>query len=301
MDYYIIGSKYGENSDVDIFPQMVEKNAVCIGFYWRDLSKLFGKSEDEIKNFLSKNGEPSRAYSALKYFLNLKEGDLIAIKSTGSPVGNKPRLKICGYAVVKKKGDKIYEFDSEELGHLVYVDFLEIELERNFELAYGRAIHKLTQIEHIKKIFGAYYEPYIISKSKNITTKNVNSHIRIIKKNHLIIEAAHNKLQQEFYNNLVDKYGSDKVKLEDHFVDIKLIERNKITYFEVKPYSTASDCIKDALGQVLDYLWKDRASFKEELKIVVVGPSPPTKIEKKYIKFLKSNLKIEFDYQWSNA
>ena len=159
----------------------------------------------------------------------------------------------------------------------------------------------MTNIDHIKKIFGAYYEPHIISKSKSITTKNVNSHIRIIKKSHSIIEASHNKLQQEFYNNLVDKYGPEKVKMEDNFVDIKLIERNKITYFEVKPYSTASDCIKEALGQVLDYLWKDRASKKDESKIVVVGPSPPTNIEKKYIKFLKTNLEIEFDYLWLNA
>ena len=298
MDYYIIGSKYGKNSSEDIFPQMLEKNAVSIGFYWRDLSELFGKPEDEIISILSKEGVASRAYSALKYFLNLKEGDLIAIKSSGSPVGNKPRLKICGYAIVKKKEDKIYEFDSEELGHLVYVDFFEEKINRNLKLGYGRAIHKLTNIDHIKKIFGAYYEPHMISKSKGITTKNVNSHIRIIKNSHLIIEAANNKLQQKFYNKLVDEYGADKVKLEDNFVDIKLIERNKITYFEVKPYSTASDCIKDALGQVLDYLWKDRAIKKDESKIVVVGPSRPTNIENKYIQFLKKNLEIEFDYQW---
>ena len=57
-------------------------------------------------------------------------------------------------------------------------------------------------------------------------------------------------------------------------LDIEVID------MAVKPYSTASDCIKDALGQVLDYLWKDRASNKDELKIVVVGPSPPTNIEK---------------------
>lgn len=159
MDYYLIGSKYGDNRDEDVFPQMIKKNAICVGFYWDNLSKLVGKSEGEIIDYLSKRGEKSNSYSALKYFLNLKEGDLIAIKRTGSPVGKKARLNICGYAIVKKNEDKIYEFDSEDLGHLIYVDFREVNLDKELELGYGRTIHKLKKIDHIKKIFGAYYKP----------------------------------------------------------------------------------------------------------------------------------------------
>jgi hypothetical protein len=109
QNYYLIGSKYGDHNDEDIFPQMVQKSAVSVGFAWRyDLSKWFGKPENEIIEYLSKEGQNSTSYYVLKLFLNLKEGDLIAIKSKGSPVGKNPRLVICGYAVVKKNNGKIY-------------------------------------------------------------------------------------------------------------------------------------------------------------------------------------------------
>ncbi len=108
QNYYLIGSKYGENNDKDIFPYMVERSAVSVGFAWDyDLSKWLGKPETEIIDYLLKKGENSTSYSTIKLFLNLKEGDLIAVKSSGSPIGKKPRLIICGYAVVKKNKGKI--------------------------------------------------------------------------------------------------------------------------------------------------------------------------------------------------
>lgn len=300
QNYYIIGSKYGTGND--IFPQMLEKNAVSVGYATNyDLSKLVGHSEDEIVEYLSKKREESASYSVLKLFLNLKEGDLIAIKSKGSPVGRKSRLVICGYAVVKKNNGKIYEHDPKSLGHLVYVDFLEININKELELGYGKTIHKLTNTDDIKEIFGAYYDPNFTTPIKGrffkgTTLKNTSSQIRIINTSY-VIENAHNKLQQEFYNYLVEEYGEDKVKMEENFVDLKLIEHDKITFFEVKPYSSVSLCIRESLGQILDYLWKDKDANKVTSKIVVVGHTKPTKDEIKYIEFLKDNLKIEFDYQ----
>jgi hypothetical protein len=86
-NYYLIGSKYGENNDKDISPYMVERSAVSVGFAWDyDLSGWLGKPENEIIDYLTQIGENSTSYSALKLFLNLKEGDLIAIKSRGSPI-----------------------------------------------------------------------------------------------------------------------------------------------------------------------------------------------------------------------
>jgi hypothetical protein len=187
------------------------------------------------------------------------------------------------------------------LGHLVYVDFLEININKELELGYGKTIHKLTNADHIKKIFGAYYDPSFTTPIKGrtikgTTTKNTSSQIRIINTSY-IIENAHNRLQLEFYKYLVEEYGKDKVKMEENFVDVKLIENDKITFFEVKPYNSASLCIRDALGQILDYFWKDKTATKETSKIVVVGPIKPTKDEEKYIEFLKDNLEIDFDYQ----
>lgn len=196
-NYYIIGSKYGENIDQDIFPLMLEKNTVSVGYAWdHDLAKFFGKPETEIIEYLKKEGEKSASYSALKYFLNLREGDLIAIKGTGSPVGKKARLTIRGYAVVKESDGKIYEHNPTELGHLVYVNFFEKEIYKELELGYGKTIHKLKEPKHIKEIFGAYFEPDSTARTiKGVTTKNINPYTRTVHASNLIVTTAHNKLQ----------------------------------------------------------------------------------------------------------
>lgn len=297
-NYYLIGSKYGDNSDKkDIFPQMVEKSVVSVRFAWNyDLSKLFEKEETEIIKYLSEKGEDSPSYSTLKLFLNLKEGDLIAIKKSGSPVGKKSRLVICGYAVVKQINGKIYEYDPKSLGHLVYVDFLDDKINRELELGYAKTLHKLTRADRIKKIFGSYYEPYLTAKSSNgVTTKNTNSHTRTINASY-VVENVHNKMQQNLYDKLVKKYGADSVTMEKNYVDIKLIEKNKITFFEVKHSNSAIGCIRSGLGQVLDYLWKDENANADNSKIVIVGHQQPTNTEINYINFLKDNLDIEFEY-----
>ena len=296
-NYYLIGSQYeySPNNYEDVFPQMVSKSAVSVGYANYNLSKLFGKPENEIIDFLSEKGEGTSSYSALKYFLNLKEGDLIAIKSKGSPVRNKPTLVICGYAVVKEIDGKIYQKDSD-LGHLVYVDFLEIVDIKLGVGGYSRTIHKLTNDDHIIKIFGSYYEPYLTTKSRHgVTTKNTNSHTRTINASY-VVENVHNKMQQNLYDKLVEKYGVENVKMEDNFVDLKLIEKNKITFFEVKHSNSASRCIREGLGQVLEYLWKDKTVNVDNSKIVIVGHSQPTNKDSNYIEFLKDNLDIEFEY-----
>ena len=296
-NYYLIGSKYGNNSDEDIFPRMVEKSVVSVGFAWdHDLSKLFGKEETEIIKYLSEKGEDSHSYSILKKFLNLKEGDLIAIKKSGSPVGDKSRLVICGYAVVKQINGKIYEYDPKSLGHLVYVDFLDDKINRELEFGYPHTLHKLTRADRIKKIFGSYYEPYLKTNFGNgVTTKNTKSHTRNINASY-VVNAVHNRMQQNLYEKLVEMHGVENVTMEKNYVDIKLIETNKITFFEVKHSNSAIGCIRNGLGQVLDYLWKDEDANADNSKIVIVGHQQPTNTEINYIKFLKDNLDIEFEY-----
>ncbi|MBE2256196.1 MAG: hypothetical protein IAE65_08350 [Ignavibacteria bacterium] len=109
-----------------------------------------------------------------------------------------------------------------------------------------------------------------------------------------IAEQKHNKIQEALVKILSDKYGKDNVILEENFVDIKLIQSNYIGFYEVKSSSYASECIKEALGQILLYSLTD--TDKRTKKHIVVGQYPPTKNDQKYIEFLKQNLKLEFDY-----
>lgn len=109
-----------------------------------------------------------------------------------------------------------------------------------------------------------------------------------------VAEQKHNKIQEALEKLLSDKYGKDNVVLEENYVDIKLIQPSYIAFYEVKSSSYASECVKEALGQILLYSLND--TDKRQKKHIVVGQYPTTDNDKKYIDFLKQNLKLEFDY-----
>lgn len=157
-DYYILGSKY--DGETDVFPEMLRKSVVATGFASQlDLSKYLHKKQKEIIAFLKENGEEKKSYNALKYFLNLKEGDRIAIKSDGSPKGENGFLSIVGIAEVTEKDGEIYSYDHEGLSHVINVEFIQAPVYKEFELGgYGRTIHKLSKQDHIDRIFKYDYE-----------------------------------------------------------------------------------------------------------------------------------------------
>ncbi|MBN2422187.1 hypothetical protein JXB41_03085 [Candidatus Woesearchaeota archaeon] len=302
-NYYILGSKYGQYHQRDIFPLMVKKSALGIGFCWKqDLTPFVNTSKGKLDTFLRNKGYESNDITSIKHFLSMKEGDLVAIKSSGAPIGTEPRLAIKAYAIVKKKGGILYEHDPDRstgLGHLMHAEFIEKDFTKELKLGgYGKAIHKLSKVEHIKKIFGAFYEPErFVKKSSGVTTKNTNSQIRTINSSQIIVEAVHNKIQEKYYNILVNKYGQKNVKMEKNYVDITLNVGDKTVYFEVKPFLSIISCIQEATGQLLRYLWQANADPNLS-KIIVVGQSQPNDNDKTYIEYMKNNLKLEFEYVW---
>lgn len=158
-NYYIIGSKYGEHKDLDVFPEMLSRNVISTGFASAfDLDDLVGKSQKDIVNFLKEKNEDSNSYSCLKYFLNIKPGDKIAVKADGSPKGDKGFLSIVGIAEAKE-ADDYYGYDPEGLGHTITVDWLQAPVYKEFSLGgYGRTIHKLNDQDVINEIFNTNYD-----------------------------------------------------------------------------------------------------------------------------------------------
>lgn len=302
MKHYLVGSKYNQGDYYqDIFPDMTKKEAVSVGFAAKyDLTDLYQKDQNKIAQYLQSIGEPRSAISALKRFLNFKPGDLIAVKGSGSPVRKIPRLTIVGYAVVVERNGRIYEHDPHELGHLINVEFFETFLQKEFEIGgYGMTVHELGK-KHAEQIFGLYYQvssyPEVDRKRSGTKQKATERQLRYRTAGYYVVENAHNKLQQKFYDSLVEKYGSNKVTMEEDFVDIKLISDDVITLYEIKRYRTARQCIREALGQLLDYSWFMPSEDTGQIRLVIVGPDRPDAKEKEYISYLKSKLKIDFDY-----
>lgn len=130
-------------------------------------------------------------------------------------------------------------------------------------------------------------------RRRETTKKNIKFQIR--KSVHFsFVEQKHNKIQEALKEKLMKEYGENNVSLEKDFIDIKVVQPKFIALYEVKSSSYASECIKEGLGQILFYSFND--TDKRKKKHFVVGQYPPTESDKKFIEFLKQNLKLEFYY-----
>lgn len=196
-DYYILGSKYGTNNDEDIFPEMFNKGVISIGFASNiDLGDYYCNNNIEITEYLKEKGEEPKSYNALKYFLNLKIGDRIAVKADGSPKGKKGFLSIIAIAEVVEKDGEIYKYDPNGLGHLINVKFIKAPIYKEFDLGgYGRTIHKLSNSDHIDMIFKNDYE---------IIKMNTDKDFRLEFSNWLIKKYGENSGTNSSYINAID-------------------------------------------------------------------------------------------------
>ncbi len=302
MNCYVLGSKYYKehlNRWVDVFQRMMEKGAISVGWASRyNLSAYYGKPESDIVTYLKSKKEEAASYNTLKLFLNLKPGDLIAVKGSGSPKGHQPYLSIRAYAVVVERDDEVYAHDPQDLGHLINVEFIE---DSSFiELAlggYGRTIQRLTNREHIKKIFSLYHQALDTTgsvKGKTRTKINTSKQYRTGSAAY-IANAAHNMLQNDVYEYLCERFGGANVELEKENVDITLHSSNAITIYEVKPFVSAMQCIREALGQLLLYSYRIR-SASQQLQLAVVGPNKPSLQDRKFLQYVNDSMRLPIKY-----
>lgn len=130
-------------------------------------------------------------------------------------------------------------------------------------------------------------------KRKGSSSRNTQPQSRTITRSYYA-EQKHNIIQEELYRQLVEEYGENNVVLEENYVDVKLIQKDFLGFYEVKSASYASECIKEALGQILLYSHNDEDERIK--KIYVVGQYPATIHDISYIEYLKEILKVDFDY-----
>ncbi|AZB33407.1 hypothetical protein [Chryseobacterium bernardetii] len=128
---------------------------------------------------------------------------------------------------------------------------------------------------------------------KGTTNRNTNSQNRKTAGSY-IAEQIHNKIQKELQSFLVGKYGKQNVILEENYIDVKLFQPDFINFYEVKSASYASECIQQAVGQLMSYYFYD--SDERIKNLIVVGQYPANEEDLKFINFIKSIIKINIDY-----
>ena len=106
----------------------------------------------------------------------------------------------------------------------------------------------------------------------------------------------HNKIQQGVYDKMVSLFGDKAVKMEENFVDIIFTSNEYTELIEVKPYHSATYCIREGLGQLLSYYQKHYQN-KKNIHLVIIGLNKPNSTDKDFIEFIQKTINVSFSYR----
>jgi hypothetical protein len=116
----------------------------------------------------------------------------------------------------------------------------------------------------------------------------------------LDVSLRHNILQEALYHKLVDEYGPDNVGTElptgvGTSVDLVVRRPDAFWFYEIKTFQSPRACIREAVGQLLEYsFWP---GSKEACRLVVVGESAAQKDALEYCRRLKKRFSLPIEYQ----
>lgn len=109
----------------------------------------------------------------------------------------------------------------------------------------------------------------------------------------------HNDMQQQLYEILVDKYGEHNVATEHtngtgRQVDVIVQQKKAYWYYEIKTYEDPRLCLREAIGQLLEYCFWPSAQKAE--KLIVVGKAPLNEGAKEYLSILRKETGLNLEY-----
>ncbi len=117
----------------------------------------------------------------------------------------------------------------------------------------------------------------------------------------LSVERRHVEMQNVLYSQLVSEHGYDSVGVEQPapgggIVDAIAETADGLILFEIKTAATARGCVREALGQLLDYgCWPGAAALPVEL--CVVGEPELDASTGRYIDALNARFPVPLKYR----
>lgn len=128
---------------------------------------------------------------------------------------------------------------------------------------------------------------------KSIFKKEESLVSRILEPRTIICNRIHNKMQNAILNEL-NKKGWTQVRLESNFVDISGVSPSgDLCLFEVKSFG-GMQCIREALGQILEYSYFQNTPKAKQLYIV--GLYALSVEDSKYLNWLKTSYGLPINY-----
>ena len=127
--------------------------------------------------------------------------------------------------------------------------------------------------------------------------------IRSYSEHNNTISLLHNQIQTDLYKKLSAKFGKRCVGTEqlcgsDNRVDVMVKHKDKYSLYEIKVLSNAKSCIREALGQIMEY-----AFYNDEIKVnklVIVSPHKLRNSDKQYLGRLKKKFGLPLEYMQFN-
>ncbi len=149
---------------------------------------------------------------------------------------------------------------------------------------------KAVSIREMKKAPGFNFKPGCVEKTSSTSGK--------LSRKKLNIRLKYNDIQFKLYSELVKVYGQDNVGAEIYVngISIDLVVKNGGDYwfYEIKTASTAKSCIRQALGQILEYsYWPGN---QHASKLIIVGEAEANSEENQYVDFLCTTFSIPLEY-----
>lgn len=107
-------------------------------------------------------------------------------------------------------------------------------------------------------------------------------------------------LQEALHAQLGHQHGTDNVGTElpngtGTKVDVIVRQPNEYWFYEIKTSSTARACIREALGQLLEYAFWPGA--QTATRLIVAGEAPLDENGEAYLERLRTQFKLPINYE----
>lgn len=281
------------SSDNDFFYPDTE-DSLDVNYIWIGARTGLIGTEFCHYEFIENDGEPD-ILSLEVHFTetkNTKEYDSI-IKSLPSSLEVKPWKYDGGFRRIVCKEKKL-NIDNKNIINDAFKNL------RSLDDLIGQKLE--TIIKKYEYLKPANIRKHQLGKSGTIITERVN-HDRILTKG--IYKSRHGTLQKKLENQLKNNNEYKKVVPESTLGDIRvdvygLKKSNDFELydlFEVKPYTSPTDCIREALGQLLLYKCNFERSDLKVDKIFICGSNRLCEYDVEYLNSIKKickNLKIDY-------
>jgi len=116
----------------------------------------------------------------------------------------------------------------------------------------------------------------------------------------LDINLRHNVLQKALYDKLLGIYGADNIRTElasgvGTLIDIVVRHDSEFWFYEIKTAHSPRACLRQAIGQLLEYTFWPGA--QEATRLIVVGESPLDDEGSEYLRTLRERFSLPIEYE----